>query len=830
MSGTVATGGAGGNSDNGDASGGGGGGGGFYGGGGGSGGYGYGDVGDGGGGGSSFVTPDASDQQIAPDTTGRPTVVITPDIPPAPPTDVPPIGAAVDTIAPVSKAIRIAGWDYGRAGGGPVVHVAVVNRQTLAAKAGDVANGNAGLPQIAAQIAGIDLGTALRYYVVLSAPSGFAITADRLGDLNNIMASIGAPSLTLAQAQGPLSVVGIRGIGTGSAFSNWGGTIKGTPGDMSGYFRFDSFTSRYDFVFSDYVPFETVAGPMSATSNTMRIGDESYSAALGAGATAGFHLVVLDPISLAVAHNAVLPTNTGSMAGDLAAQSALAALLGTYDNQAHALVFLQSVGTPGGSARTSAWANVAAAIGRLGGTPAIFNALDGTGGYVFAGRVGSTSPLAEVSGPLTKEPAKLTGLLARSQTTEYEPILANPLRATNDQLLQMAYQAPVPFPVWSSPGELEAETWIGKVATNICASDAATCNVRTQYYENWDKNWSEVESILDTPTNPRYKSCPDGPGFTRSECESVRRQLSIEIGDVVHVHNYLAQLQEPFTTAQEALQFNLKSIGNKVLQAVAPNPADNTTSNAFDMISLVVKLGVAIPGPASNAAAGLSALFALVAYGARDNGQPDVLGPRVTTRVDQLSQQTYDRFLQSSAEMSSVGKIVVSDYGKLHDVADALDTQSWRLGDKFSTVASMRKAADQWYYEVLLPVAFKVVQVAGLGYLQSANEYACKEQNSVYHLLMDEPTSAQVPEIVGFGPDGAPQNDFMALIVSFARKGHWSYFDTPRAELINPLFRGLDDPRGGYGLVPLQFFSARVFSAFPAGSGPLFSHSPCPPP
>jgi hypothetical protein len=828
--GKLTAGGAGGDSRNGDAAGGGGGGGGRYGGGGGGAGADYGDGGGGGGGGSSFITPDAGGQKIEAGHAAQAQVVITAETPPAPPSHVPPIGAPVDTIESASKAIRINGHDYGASGGGPVVHLAVVDRRTMATQSTDFSNGDAALASIAAQLAKIDIGTALRYYVVLSAPSGFAISAGRLDELNRIMASIGAPDLTATQAQEPLSVIGIRGTSAGSAFSNWGGIVQQTPGDMSGYLRFDSFTGRYDFAFASYVSFATDAGLASTTSNTMRIGDQSYTATLQPGTMAGFHVVILDSASLTMQSNAVYPVSTGSRAGDQAFQRQLLAVL-TAATTAHRLVLLQSVGNAGGSARTPVWGDLATQIGKLGGTPAIFNALDGTGGYAFVGQAGFTSPLAEASYQQTKQPGHLVGLLARARTTDFQPMVADPLRATNDELLQIAYQTPDPFQPFTSPGEKNAETWIGKVATNICASDATTCDVRAEYYESWDKNWSEIQGILDTPTNPRYHACPDGPGFTKTECDTVRRQLSIEIGDVVHVHNYLAQLEEPFTTGQEALQFDLKAIGKKVLEAVAPRPTDNTTSGVLNMISMVVKLGVVVPGPVSNAAAGLSALFSLLGYLTRDNGEPDIIGPRVRNKVDDLSQDTYNRFLQASAQIASIGKIIVSDWGKLQAVAKAVDTQSWRLGDKFATVAKMREAATQWYYEAILPSAYQVAQVTPgpPDGLRRANDFTCRDsmpQKPIRHLLDGESPSGQFPEITSFGPDGTPRSDFMALVTQFARHRGQAEYTTPPESLMAPLFRSLDDPRGGVGIQPLQFFSARVFSPFPAGT--LVNDGTCP--
>ncbi len=56
-----------------------------------------------------------------------------------------------------------------------------------------------------------------------------------------------------------MSVVGVPGSAAGSAFRNYGGDFRGTVGSMTGYLRLDPATERYDFVFSDYVPFSTQA-------------------------------------------------------------------------------------------------------------------------------------------------------------------------------------------------------------------------------------------------------------------------------------------------------------------------------------------------------------------------------------------------------------------------------------------------------------------------------------------------------------------------------------------------------------------------------------------
>jgi hypothetical protein len=164
-------------------------------------------------------------------------------------------------------------------------------------------------------------------------------------------------------------------------------------------------------------------------------------------------------------------------------------------------------------------------------------------------------------------------------------------------------------------------------------------------------------------------------------------------------------------------------------------------------------------------------------------------------------------------------------------VAAAVDTQSWRLGDKFVTVAKLRAAATQWYYEAILPAVYQVARVTPgpPDGLRRASDYTCREAapgKPVRHLLSGESESGQFPEITSFGPDGTPRSDIMALITNFDRHRGQGDYVTPPESLMAPLFRNIDDPRTGYGLQQIQFFSARIFAPFPAGV--LVNDDTCP--
>jgi hypothetical protein len=300
-------------------------------------------------------------------------------------------------------------------------------------------------------------------------------------------------------------------------------------------------------------------------------------------------------------------------------------------------------------------------------------------------------------------------------------------------------------------------------------------------------------------------------------------QLHSEVSDLTRVQHYLGELQQPFGTAQVAALVDLKTVENEVQASVAPSPEGITTSQVFEIISIVMKLGALAPPPASNVAAGLSGAFSVLAYFSRTDGSSNLIGPRVTEKVNQLGTDAFNRYQAASDQLDTIGTIVVSDYGKLTSMAAKVDSDpSWKLPSMVTVKAQIRRASITWFYQSLLPVAYSVVQISppppeGP---DNARDYSCFSSLAASgnpsgkapltsRPFRDEPDSGQDLQITGFRSDGTPILSVFALASGVGTNP----FRVPRKELTDPLFRGPDDPEGsGIGFQKALLYSPRYFS------------------
>jgi hypothetical protein len=557
---------------------------------------------------------------------------------------------------------------------------------------------------------------------------------------------------------------------------------------------------------------------------------------------------------------------------------------------------MQSIGNPGGAARTPAWGNIADQVAKLGGTATVFNGLDGTGGYALVGQSGMDFPPAEASQPLTKEPGRLQGLLARSMNSNYGPLFGDPKAPVNDALVQLANEPTTTFPSFNTKSQLSeplmsgtrystlsvqplpsaiapgatltiggavgpfqtvtvgsegaaadattvpvdsfiasanhaagtsvetkgtaaAETYLGKTIMKVCPETDPTCDVRAQYYLKYKSAWGT--SILHNLGDRKAFPCPDDPSklrFTAAECELVRVQITKEVSDLARVQNYLDQLQKPFGPNVQAALIDVNTIATRIRTQVAAPMTSDAPSQAFEMMSYIVKLGAFLPPPASTVSAGMGAAFSLVAYFSKPDGSPNLLGPRLMEKVSELTDDTVNRYLAASSQLEVLGRIVVSDYGKLTTMASKVDSDpSWVLPpDLASAVAPLRLAADQYFYQSLLPVAFHLVPLAPPPPAgpATAKDFYCSNvegQREVYsHPFQEEPEGGWDSEIVGFRNDGTPILRVVALSSGPLNKFHEG---VPGKDLVDPLFRGSDDAQGpGYGMYKAELYLPRYFS------------------
>ena len=98
--------------------------------------------------------------------------------------------------------------------------------------------------------------------------------------------------------------------------------------------------------------------------------------------------------------------------------------------------------------------------------------------------------------PSADEDGELNGILSRDRSFRFSPLLAaDELSPVTTQMFEVAYQAPQPFPAFTSAGQKQAETYIG-IALGFCPKDSTSCEMRRRYYENYDG----TRGVRSTPT------------------------------------------------------------------------------------------------------------------------------------------------------------------------------------------------------------------------------------------------------------------------------------------------------------------------------------------
>jgi len=744
------------------------------------------------------------------------------------PQDVPPLGVPIDTITS-DLAVKINDEDYLPGGGG--ARLVFLDRCTLTVSesfAYDRSPGN--FDEIAHRIDHWGPNT----LVILTYPiAGPELSNDKdLSFFNEqILAKIGAPPVTREQTLFGFSVIGGPKWQLGSAFTNFDRTFDRTSanGALMGYLRVNSLTDRFDFVFSDYVPFSSnyvlsSTQTSSPTQNTMQVGTALYTDTLPQGAASGFQVVQLDSGSLAPLKHQAFATD------DAGGQQELASALGEAASDPKRVVVIQSIGNPG-RARTQAWADAGNQIAKFGGTSAIFNAVDGARGYALVGRAGMTTLPGEVSQP-GDQSSKVEGYLARANSSDFEPMVAN-ASGTNAALLSIVNQEPQPFPAFTDPRDeaktaayQRAATFVGKDIMGVCADVADTCDVRAKYSKDYSTaNWANRYTDL---ANTTGRSCKDGDGFTAAQCDDVRAQLAREVRDVGDVKHYIDLLQKPFGDAKTDALVDLPQIAKRINEQLSVSADHRATQQSIQVLSLIAKIGSAAPPPASWVASGLGAAMSLAAYFQPADNTANLVGV-ISQRAGDLVSDIGKRYRAASALLDSLGKIVVSDYGKLSAMASMVRSDpKWRLPDSMAKVVeTMSAGARQSFWQTLLPLAYFVVQVAppSPDGPATANDYHCKHtpppevpDRVDKYPLRDEPASAQGRRVVGFAGDGRPLEQVFALV----RTVDNADFGLPSSSLTDPLLRPIDD--GGAGFTAEQLYSPRNFDF----SRTLTNHAKCP--
>ncbi len=769
--------------------------------------------------------------------------------------DVPPIGVTLETAddygtiklngVPVPDTRAPCEVRDGRVLCGYGYSYAIWNRQTLEL----AASGHVATMAAVAALA-TTYNKAPSYLMVVS----FTAVGDDANELaagRRLLRTLGTPNMSDANMDYmlryafPKSIVGVPGSPAGSAFLSVDRS-QPYPGrhavNMSGYLRLNSLstTGNFEFVFADQTEFNTDASTVPSQI-TMKVGGHTYAHDAPTNGSSGFFLVRLNSRTLALEKDffyvtnrpdgTQIPDEAKRMADDIAWASA-------RDNEhGELLLMLQAFGKPKGT--SPGWLQAAQAIGSLGGNAQVFAQLNqgssdepNQGRYAFVARSSMDVPAAVSSQSLTGHAAdgKLHGLLVRGRDAQYEPPIADAAGTVNFDLVSIVNRPSAAgggFPAFT-PGQAAAATFLGRDPDiiGVCDPAAPTCDVRKAYYERTAGTGTDWNLILTRLGNDATKAkCNDShQGFTPADCNAARQELELEIGrrNTVEAYFGLHGLQAPFLGgAQVAALVDVAKIANDIRTAVEPPPANNATSSALNIVSLIARIGGfvgAVYPPATAISAGLSGAFALAGYLTKQDGSPDLIGPKVTSAAADLGVNLYNRYQRASAYFTTEAKIIMSDWTKMSQVAAAATSNPrWVLGDVATSVETMRLATQQTIYQALIPVAYPVLYDLGTG-VDHATSWRCIGVGVTYNKNLFQHTDGGAE--LSWTMTSAPSVGERHVIAVGARHAtdhlHSAYIPAPPASITGPLFRDPAAPEGGgIGLYKLDFYSPQFFEVFP---------------
>ena len=736
--------------------------------------------------------------------------------------DDPPLGVPIETLSSSAQgAIWINGQAVKDTSDRSGIIVAVLNRATREVVfSGAVARNQAGVGQLL-DIVRRYTGS-LGYLVILSDTAGvpdnpsldlLAQVTKGLG--HELSASERSRLVTYPQAR--FSLVGVPGGASNSAWMYSAFYGSGYPqGDMTGYLQINPATSFYGYVNAEYQTFDTQAPGSGGLTNVIQVGARTYSATLNTpGAVAGLHVLALDPFNLqplkGFSNNLAWTTNTTQGgAGDREMQGYVqgvldALALKTPANQAPPIVIVQSIGPV-----KPLVSSLGEGIAKIGGNEAVLNELSAKpGSYALVGRgiygsepAGTLAPTGTESSTSLDQSGELVGVLSRSTSYQFGPLLSDSPDGAgppNVGLISVAYQKPQPFPAFTPPEQV-AETYIGR-QINLCTPDAPSCDVRRAYYEDYNANWQQKALDIARMTYP------GGAAFTAAEFNAVKGELSKEVSDLNNVQHYLAKLQEPFQRSETRAYVDLQAIGDAIEKAVAP-PQTESSSDGLALFAAFLNIAKVFFDVAGYKEVkffldAVGAGIGLVAALTRRDGSQTLNGV-IRAKTSELATAILDRFDAAERQLTLVGLLIASDYGKLSTAAANINT-AWKLPRSLAVATdALRLATQRFYYRTLIPIAYpKLIQITPPPPVgpDNARNLVCL---GPLRKFTDEPDVGQDRQVLSFTPEGAP----IRSVVFIRGRTDLAFGSAPNADLLKPIF----DPAGpgltGLGLSKLDFYWA----------------------
>jgi hypothetical protein len=543
---------------------------------------------------------------------------------------------------------------------------------------------------------------------------------------------------------------------------------------------------RYSFAFTDQPTVEIEA----PGTGRVRIGDQVYEAPPIAGPA--IRLVTVDAGSLSPDGDDVDLT-LGRDAGGIAA---LAAILAAQVQRGR-LVVLTTVGDPTGgpflTAPSEVFLNsILLQVRALGGTRGLLGrALVGEGSYTLVGRAGAGAA-AEWLSPRTADGAAQTVVLDRDAQGLVRPALPDTSGGLATELQRIAFQDPTPWPGETRAGERAAHRFVAEaLGYDVPSLRAVYVNASVA-----DITTGDIDRI----------AFRKGQGFSAGELTLVKQQLITELGWVRNVNTLFENAQRVIGTSAQAGQVDLQAIGARVEADVEAPPSQVVAARQLVPLNLVrAGLSIITSFPVANSVkavlGSLNGLLKVVnTFASQPDGTP-LSTDEIRAQTPELARSFQLRMLALGDELRALQEVVLTDYGRLRDVAErarvSVDSGGWDWTPTAAARArdTLSQAARRTFYEQLLPLGFQAYRIpepTGRGSAeQRAAAWTC---GSTSPFAGTAPNGALfVTDTFSIVPPNPAVNASQELWVLGRRDSEWR---VPSGQLLAGFY---DPPSGGDG-------------------------------
>ncbi|HEX6116139.1 MAG TPA: hypothetical protein VFY99_03495 [Solirubrobacterales bacterium] len=563
--------------------------------------------------------------------------------------------------------------------------------------------------------------------------------------LPNALTAIGAPNFIPPTWQnrdhpmlrGRMSVVGYLGAQgwEATAHNNFDMLDLRDDGTIRGYLLKDNFGYYSSFASGEHLKFDTQAPGSTATHNVMRIGGQTFTADMPSGAShGGFHVVVVERQGLGG------DSYFFDVAGGGGGGSEMQRMINTIANVPHgdnghgSLVFITSMGRArneyagfgGGAAKQL----VDLLTDHLGATRnGVYRALDSTlapGDHAYSlvaqwgtppGHAVEVQREGSAALPNGLNGVPVIGSLTRSSKDygfELEPSgVGEELAGPGVKLRDLVFSDPGHWPEVGN--QVAAIRWIG---------DKVGIDSRRSYY--WNEAYNPGALDLKATAIKGYDYTRDvlsgnpRPGFSETDFNWAKTELTNEIGWLKAANGYVANLSEPFADTQLQQWAAFNKIQSDIDGLVKVNDDDPTVAE----IGLVLKASLEGAGELLEPL-GVAVSMTATLYDAVDEwsklsaGGPDV-GEKFSVTAGNVGAQLATRMKTAQDTIKKqMFAVIAADYRKLRTVGlctslpdqcpDA-PSSDWKVTTTEQTSAeqAVTDGAKVAVYTALLPTKYQL--------------------------------------------------------------------------------------------------------------------------